>query len=113
YASRHDPDGDWLYGMEACVHPAHRGLRLGRRLYDRRKRLCTSLGLKGIVFGGRLPGLARRIAKYGSAQAYVDAVRGAHARDATLGFQLRNGFEPIGVLEGYLPADRESLGYAA
>jgi predicted amidohydrolase/GNAT superfamily N-acetyltransferase len=113
YASRHDPLGDWLYGMEACVDPAHRGLRLGRRLYDRRKQLCVKLGLKGIVFGGRLPGLARRIGKFGSAQAYIDAVRNAHARDATLSFQLRNGFEPIGVLEGYLPADRESLGHAA
>src|SRR3546814_1030904 len=32
---------------------------------------------------------------------------------ATIGFQLRNGFEPIGVLAGYLPEDRQSLGYAA
>src|SRR3546814_9650005 len=32
---------------------------------------------------------------------------------ATIGFQLRNGVEPIGVLAGYLPEDRQSLGYAA
>jgi predicted amidohydrolase/GNAT superfamily N-acetyltransferase len=112
YASRHDPQGDWLYGMEVCVDPKHRGLRLGRRLYDRRKKLCIALGLKGIVFGGRLPGLGKRFARYGSAQAYVDAVAAAKVRDPTLGFQLRNGFEPIGVLERYLPGDRESLGYA-
>ena len=113
YASRHDPAGDWLYGMEVGVDRDFRGLRIGRRLYDRRKQLCVKLGLKGIVFGGRLPGLARRMKRIGSAQAYVDAVRGGHLRDATLGFQLRNGFEPIGVLEGYLPYDTESLGYAA
>ena len=36
YASRHDPNGGWLYGMEVCVDPERRGLRIGRRLYDRR-----------------------------------------------------------------------------
>jgi predicted amidohydrolase/GNAT superfamily N-acetyltransferase len=113
YASRHDSSGDWLYGMEVCVDPAYRGLRLGRRLYDRRKQLCVGLALKGIVFGGRMPGLARRIGKFGSAEAYVEAVVAARARDATLSFQLRNGFELHGLLKGYLPADRESLGYAA
>ncbi|MBB5209201.1 bifunctional GNAT family N-acetyltransferase/carbon-nitrogen hydrolase family protein [Chiayiivirga flava] len=113
YASRHEAAGDWLYGMEVCVDTAYRGLRIGRRLYDRRKQLCVNLGLRGIVFGGRLPGLARRMKRVGSAQAYVEAVRGGHLRDATLGFQLRNGFEPVGVLEGYLPYDTESLGYAA
>ena len=34
-------------------------------------------------------------------------------RDPTLSFQLRNGFEPIGLLARYLPGDSESLGYAA
>lgn len=113
YASRHEADGEWLYGMEVGVDKDYRGLRIGRRLYDRRKQLCQKLGLKGIVFGGRLPGLARRMKRLGSATAYVEAVRTSQLRDATLSFQLRNGFEPIGVLDGYLPYDKESLGYAA
>ena len=53
YASRHDPHGDWLYGMEVCVDPTHRRLRIGQRLYNARQQLCESLELKGIVFGGR------------------------------------------------------------
>lgn len=113
YASRHDPAGDWLYGMEVCVDPTRRGLRLGSRLYDRRKRLCQQLGLKGIVFGGRLPGLSKRMKQLGSAQAYVDAVVANRVRDMALSFQLRNGFELLGVLSDYLPSDHESLGYAA
>ena len=113
YASRHDVAGDWLYGMEVCVDPARRGLRIGRRLYDRRKRLCMQLDLKGIVFGGRLPGLAKRFKQFGSAQAYVDAVEEGRARDMALSFQLSNQFEVIGVLPDYLPSDHESLGYAA
>jgi len=111
--SRHDPAGDWLYGMEVFVDPAHRGLRIGQRLYTARKALCQRLGLKGIVFGGRLPGLRRRMKTVGSAEAYVEAVHSRRLRDPVLSFQIRNGFEPIGVLPGYLPSDTESLGFAA
>lgn len=59
YASRHDPSGPWLYGMEVCVDPDWRGLRIGQRLYEARKRLAEELELKGIVFGGRMPGLSK------------------------------------------------------
>ena len=112
YASRHDPRGDWLYGMEVCVDPDYRGYRIGQRLYNQRKALCQSLGLKGIVFGGRLPTLHKRIKKFGSAQAYVDEVIQKKQRDPVLSFQLRNGFEFIGLLPHYLDVDRQSLGYA-
>ncbi len=112
-ASRHDPEGEWLYGMEVFVDPAYRGYRIGQRLYTQRKSLCQRLGLKGIVFGGRLPALHRRIKKVGSPEAYVEAVRERRMRDPVLSFQMRNGFEPIGVLRDYLPSDRESLGHAA
>jgi len=112
-AARHDPEGDWLYGMEIFVDPDFQGFRIGQRLYTQRRSLCQRLSLKGIVFGGRLPALHRRIKKVGSAEAYVEAVRDRKMRDPVLSFQMRNGFEPIGVLAGYLPSDKESLGYAA
>jgi predicted amidohydrolase/GNAT superfamily N-acetyltransferase len=111
YASRHDPKGDWLYGMEVCVDPAWRGQRVGQRLYDARKRLAENFELKGIVFGGRLPGLSKR-AKRLTPQDYLDAIVARKVRDQVITFQLNNGYEPIGLLENYLPSDRESLGYA-
>jgi len=113
FASRHDPDGDWLYGMDVCVDPDFRGMRIGRRLYTARKRLCQRLRLRGIVFGGRLPGLAKRLPKYATPKGYVQAVIDSRQRDATLSFQLRNRFKVIGLLADYLPSDRDSLGYAA
>ena len=111
YASRHDPNGDWLYGMEVCVDPEYRGYRLGRRLYNERKKLCQSLGLKGIVFAGRLPSLARRIKKYASVEAYIEQIKLKKARDPVLSFQLHNGFEIIGIIPEYLTADHQSMGY--
>jgi predicted amidohydrolase/predicted N-acetyltransferase YhbS len=111
-ASRHKADGDWLYGMEVVVHPDYRGMRIGQRLYHARKRLCTDLQLRGIVFGGRVPGLAKNVQRYGDAAGYVKAVLEGKRRDPTLSFQLSNDFEAIGLLPGYVPSDHESLGYA-
>lgn len=112
YASRHNPKGDLLYGMEVCVDPEFRGLRIGQRLYSQRKRLCEKLKLKGIVFGARMAELNKKIKKYKTAEAYLKAIKEKKARDSTISFQIRNGFEPIGILEDYLPTDKDSHGYA-
>src|SRR5690606_644404 len=42
---------------------------------------------------------------------YVELVREGRLRDPVINFQLRNGFEPIGVLRGYLGTDHESRGF--
>lgn len=115
YGSRHDPDGDMLYGLEVMVDPDHRGLRIGQRLYNARKALCQDKGLKGIVFGGRMPGLRRKIRRKDVAtpEEYLDLVKERRLRDKVLSFQMRNGFEALGVLRDYLPGDAESQGHAA
>ncbi len=113
FASRHDPDGDYLYGMEVTVDPSARRLRIGQRFYKFRRDLCEYLELKGIVFGGRIPGYARRAKDYPNPSDYIAAVQEKTFKDQVLNFQLAQGFEPIGVLPNYLPDDRESLGFAA
>ncbi|MDP8994266.1 MAG: GNAT family N-acetyltransferase [Pseudomonadota bacterium] len=113
FASRHDPTGDWLYGFEMCVDPDQRGLRIGQRLYDARKALAERLDLKGIVVGGRLPNYARYRRKVKGPEEYLALAVEGKIKDPVVAFQLRNGFEPIGVLEGYLPEDRASGGHAA
>jgi len=112
YGSRHNPDGEYLYGMDVVVDPEMRGLRIGQRLYNMRKKLCVKLGLKGIVFGGRMPGYHKHADKDMSPEEYLELVKGKKLRDSVIGFQLRNGFEPIGILENYLPSDQESGGFA-
>ena len=112
FATRHDPDGDYLYGMEVFVDVSFRGLRIGQRLYDARKALCQSLGLKGIIFGGRMPNLSKKIKQVGSAENYLNEVKFGKIKDPVIGFQLRNKFEVLGVLKGYFPWDTDSLGYA-
>ncbi|MEM7528715.1 MAG: bifunctional GNAT family N-acetyltransferase/carbon-nitrogen hydrolase family protein [Pseudomonadota bacterium] len=112
HAARHDPAGDWLYGMEVCVDSTKRRLRIGKRLYDARKRLCEDLGLKGIAFGGRLPGYAKKRKQYETPEAYLQAVIEKAVRDPVASFHIRSGFEPLRVLRNYNPEDRESGGHA-
>ncbi len=112
FGSRHDPTGDWLYGFEMCVDPDLRGVRIGQRLYDARKALAERLELKGIVLGGRMPSFSRHRRKVADAEDYLAQVRAGKIRDPIIGFQLRNGFEPVGLLKDYLPEDRASQGFA-
>ena len=111
FASRHDPDGDYLYGMEMCVDREFRGLRIGQRLYNARKKLCMAWRLRGIIISGRLAGFAKRRKRFLEAQAYVDAVVAGEVRDATITPQLSQGFEVLRLLPDYLPSDAASLGY--
>ena len=115
YGSRHDPRGDMLYGMEVMVDPGHRGLRIGQRLYNARKQLVTERNLKGIVFGGRMPGFLRKLRRgeVKTPEEYLELVKERRLRDRVLSFQMRNGFEPVGVLRNYLPGDTESQSHAA
>ncbi|MXP40986.1 GNAT family N-acetyltransferase [Altererythrobacter soli] len=112
YGSRHDPTGDFLYGYEMCVDPKVRGTRIGRRLYEERRKLAERLELRGIVFGGRMPNLKRLWRRVESPQEYLDQVVAGKLHDPVLRFQLANGFEPIGVLTNYLPEDVRSRGHA-
>ena len=59
-----------------------------------------------------MPNLARRWNSAGSAENYLKLVIEGKQRDPVIGFQIRNGFEPIGVLPDYLPLDHESRGFA-
>lgn len=113
YITKHNPDGDFLYGMEVCVDPETRGLRIAQRLYNMRKKLCVDWELKGITFGGRMMNYYKHAKKGVSPEDYLEGVRAKKYRDPALGLQIRNGFEPIRVLKKYLIDDKESLDYAA
>lgn len=104
--------GEVLYGFEVCVDPDYRRLRIGQRLYRKRKELCQELELKGIAFAGRMPGYARRKRSYPTPEDYLQAVLARKVRDAVITFQLSEGYEPRGILKNYIPTDKDSGGNA-
>ncbi len=108
--TRHDPDGDALYGVDIFVDPDYRGLRLGRRLYDARKELCETLNLKSIIFGGRIPGYGKHAGDMTPA-AYIQKVKAGEIYDPVLSFQLSNDFHIKKILKNYIPEDTQSDSY--
>ena len=109
--SKHDMDGDVLYGIEVFVHPEFRELRLGRRLYDARKELCEQMNLKSIIAGGRIPNYHEHADKLSPRQ-YIEKVKRKEIYDPTLTFQLSNDFHVKKILKNYLPGDNESRAHA-
>jgi GNAT superfamily N-acetyltransferase len=97
----HDPDGDWYYGTDIVVNPDYRRRGIGKRLYELRKDVTRRFDKKGIIAGGHIIGYADH-KHHMSAAEYVDKVAKRDLYDATLTFQLDNGFEVRGVLADYL-----------
>lgn len=108
----HNPQGKTLYGAEVFVDPDLRGKRIGHALYEGRRRLCRVMNLKRIIACGRLPGYHEHATEM-SAEDYAKRVVWGDFRDPVLGFQLHEGFHYCGVIEAYLPEDRESCGNAS
>ncbi|NGM61570.1 GNAT family N-acetyltransferase [Sphingobacterium sp. SGG-5] len=109
--TKHDYDGDILYGIEVFVHPDYRSLRLGRRLYDSRKELCEQMNLRSILAGGRIPNYFSFAADM-SPKVYIEKVKRKEIYDPTLTFQLSNDFHVKKILKHYLPGDTESKEFA-
>lgn len=108
----HNPEGHTLYGAEVFVHPHLRGSGIGHALYQGRRRICRKLNLKRIMACGRLPGYHQYSGQM-SALRYAQKVVWGDLHDPVLSFQLHEGFNFCGTISGYIPEDRESLGYAA
>ncbi len=107
----HDPDGDYLYGIEVFVDPAFQGMRLGRRLYAARKEIAKDLNLKGILLGGRIPGYHKHSDEL-SPEEYILSVQNREIHDPVLSFQISNNFHVRSLLDDYWPADHHSHGNA-
>lgn len=110
--TNHDPTGRTLYGAEVMVDPTIQRRGVGKKLYAARRALVERLGLLRIRAGARLRGYGK-VADRMTAEEYVAKVVSGELDGPTLSFQLREGFEVIAVVSGYLRHDPESLGWAA
>ncbi len=103
----HNPLGKTLYCADISVLPEARGRGVGTALYEARKKIVHERGLKRMLAGGRIPGYGA-VADEMSPERYVSEVVAGKRRDATLSFQLANGFVVLDIIPAYLedPASR-------
>jgi predicted amidohydrolase/ribosomal protein S18 acetylase RimI-like enzyme len=111
YITNHDPTGHTLYGIEIMVDPKYRGMKLARRLYNKRKQLAKKKNLKRIIIAGRIPEY-HKYEKKMSARQFVKKVTNKVIYDSVLTAQIANDFVLKRLIPNYLPQDIESKGYA-
>lgn len=97
----HDPNGEWLYGLDLGTHPDYRGLGIGRALYNARKNAVEKLNLKGQVTVGMLNGYQKAQA-YESVDEYYLDLKNGKIKDPTVSMQQKIGFKIKEIVKDYL-----------
>lgn len=107
WLTTHQPEGEWLYGIESVVRSEYRRLGVGTRLMDARKALAREYNLRGIV-AGSMPRDYHTVDM--PIEAYVEAVIAGRLYDTNLSKQLRMGFQCVQIIPDYV-IDAESRRY--
>ena len=98
----HDPDGEWLYGVEIAVDPDYQKQGVASALYKARLGLVDKFGLRGWYAGGMLMGY-HRYREQMSPREYGEHVLAGRLTDPTVSMQLHRGLEGRALIEGYYP----------
>lgn len=101
----HDPQGDWLYGVEMAVRPSYRKRGIGSALYEARFDLVRRLNLKGWYAGGMLMGYENYRGKMSVAD-YGHKVLTGEIIDPTVTMQKNRGFEMREVIVDYMEEEQ-------
>lgn len=106
---RHVPDGEWMYGVESCVHPDMRGRGVGGKLMEARFNVAKRLNLRGMVAGSAIISY-HKVADHVSVEDYIQGVVEGKYFDENLSKQIKKGFRPAAPIPNYL-LDMDSLGW--
>jgi len=109
----HDPvHGHTLYGADIFVDPAHQHHGLAHALTDATRGLVINERLWRMVGASRLPGYAEAAATV-PVDEYVRAVVAGRRTDPVLSAHLKDGWQVVRPIHGYLQHDPESADWAA
>ena len=101
WMTRHQPEGEWLYGLDMGIHPDWRGRGGARLLYRARQLLVRRLGLRGQLTVGMMNGYGA-VSDRLSGEEYYRQWLIREREDPTLTRQRNIGFEPLGLIPDYL-----------
>lgn len=108
----HDPAGPTLYGADVFVSPDHQHHGLAHALTDATRGLVVAENLWRMVGGSRLPGYGAVAGVVPAADYVREVVDGARV-DPVLSAHLKDGWQVVKPIFGYLQHDQESANWAA
>jgi len=106
---RHQPAGEWLYGVESVVHPSYRSKGIGSQLMDARFRTAQKLNLRGMIAGSSIVSY-HTVPESVTPEAYLQGVIEERYFDVNLSKQIKKGFRPGALIPNYLE-DAECRGW--
>lgn len=101
WLTNHDPDGEWLYGIDVSVHPDYRGQGIAKAFYTIRQDLAKQLGCKGQLTVGMLNGFSNYKNEM-NIDEYYRKVLNHEIFDPTVSVQEKIGFKIKGLMKDYL-----------
>lgn len=101
WLTNHNPEGEWLYGLDMGLLPEYRGKGLARILYRARHEIARSLGLKGQLTVGMMSGYGA-VSREISGELYYEQLIQGNRIDPTLSPQMKIGFIPIALMPNHL-----------
>ncbi len=101
WMNHHQPEGEWLYGLDMGILPGYRGRGGARLLYRARQQLVRRLELRGQLTVGMMNGYGAVSREINAEEYYQEWLEGRR-EDPTLTGQRKIGFEPLGLIPGYL-----------
>ncbi len=101
WMTTHDPNGDWLYGLDVGVDPDYRRQGLAREIYSARQEVARQLGLKGQITVGMMNGFGA-VSGEMTPEEYFEKLQNGKITDPTVSVQQRLGFVTVALMKNYL-----------
>jgi GNAT superfamily N-acetyltransferase len=101
----HDPNADWIYGLDMSVHPHYQGKGIGREIYNARQNLAKRLGCKGQMTAG-MPIDFDKVKDQMTILEYCNKLMKGEIIDSTVTAQSKCGFILVEPLFEYLDDSR-------
>lgn len=101
FLNTHEPEGEWLLGLDMGTHPQWRGRGIARLLYDARQHTVERLNLRGQYTYGMLSGYGPLKGTMRAEDYYAELIAGQRT-DPTVSRQIANGFEAVRLVPGYI-----------
>ena len=101
WMTTHEPEGDWLYGLDVGVDPDYRGMGLAREIYRARQEVARQLGLKGQITVGMMNGYEAMSSQL-TTDEYFEKLKNGEINDPTVSMQQRMGFIIVNLIPDYL-----------